>query len=259
MCPRTILSHDSLKAMNEMLLWPDRVRTGRRLFMLAMAARCRDKVRALAPKIDGEDYARDLRVGFVSGVDSDSMVAIYFEDKKRRLREKDAADAVLIVSALSNSPKFVFVLQQYGPWPASMLPVKLEPEEAKVIRRNVREDELNGIRRRILEKRIVIETELRNAGAPKVNIADGDNHVGLEAHDDIGFAVLRKEFGFHGKQESHWRPAIRSLKAEMPRLLAIFLEYIKTGKSELFDGEEDEPITAKKYSSGVGFQAKIIK
>ena len=59
--------------------------------------------------------------------------------------------------------------------------------------------------------------------------------AGMTVMDDLGFAVLRAEFGLGGKQQAHWRPAAKEMQASIRGLTSKFVEFVLTGKENLFD------------------------
>lgn len=259
MTPRTIITEEMAQTMNRIAVWKERYREGRKLLMIELADRCRELVQQKAPRIDDKDYARDLQIGYVTGVEDDiDMVAIYFKDVSRKFVVKEEDTSVLVIGPAKNSPTYVYVLREYGPWPADMLPIVLEDKDATVIVRKARSDEINRLRSRISSRRVEIEGRLRSAGAKDVDFSGEKKAEGLEVHDDVGYSVLRKEFGFDGKQEAHWRPAIKMLKSELQVMLKDLVEYIN-GKDNAFYGAEHKDISKDEFFRGKWFQDKLFK
>lgn len=261
--PAIYPSRATIKAMNLAAKMPGRVDRGRELFLMAMANLFRKEVQRKAPKVDiggtETDYARDLKIAIVSGVRDSESVAIYFENADAELTEDRAGNTALFVRATSGSPKWVNVLVRFGPWPASMLPVKVKDEEAKIIARKARPDELKALSARLYARRQEIEGLLARAGADDPKVVQSDRAVGVVIREDVGYNVLRKEFGFDGdKQEAHWRPAMNVLKDAIPVLMRRFNKYLMTGRESVFElpGEILE-ISAGQLKGAEPFQKEL--
>lgn len=219
---------------------PKRLEKGRLLFLLSVVGVVRDEVVRLAPEIEVGNkmlpYAEYLRIGIVDGTSDEQAVAIYFENDKLVLDTDTMDGKALYFQATERSPKWVNVLMVYGPWPSHMVPVPSAELHARVISRNAREDELKALADRIYVRRGDIESDLRRAGATDVRIDKTSNAVGIVVHEDVGYNILRTEFGYNGTQQvAHWRPALRKIKEEMPRLMQNYLNYLKTGRESAFD------------------------
>jgi hypothetical protein len=238
--PAIYPSFDSVKDMNIATQMPTRVDRGRVLFLLAMANLLRKEVQKRAPKIDiggkETDYSKQLRIALLGGVKDSDAVAIYFEHAVAELTEKRMGDTALFIRAKSGSPEWVNVLVRFGPWPANMLPLKVEEKDAKIIARKARPDELKALSTRLYTRRQEIEGLLARAGATGAKVVQSDLAVGVVIREDVGYNVLRKEFGFDGdKQEAHWRPALKVLKDAIPFLIRRFNKYLMTGQEGVFE------------------------
>jgi len=220
--------------------FPQRMEKGRELFLLAMAEQVRSEVQRFAPEIKfGESeipYAQDLRIAIVDGADNDmESVAIYFEGKEVALTAETADGKALFFRPKQGSPKWVDVLMMYGPWPSYMVPVDVKEGDAVVVSRNARPDELNRLADRIYVRRGGIESALRKAGAAKVTIDKTDKAVGIVVNEDVGYNILKVEFGYDdSKSVAHWRPALKSIKEKVPGLMNRYIKYLITGKETVF-------------------------
>lgn len=242
---------------------PERVDRGRELFLLEMARILVERVRALAPEIrtNGvmQKYAEDLRIGILDGGQDEDAVAIYFEGKWSRVSEGAKGNTVLYVQPHKGSPKWVEVLRKYGPWPASLLPVPLATGDARVISRNMRPDEAKAFASRLGKAADAIVKELLAAGAKDPKMEQTNYGVGVVTKEDIGYAVLRREFGFDGEQPvSHWRPAIKETMDAVPGVMEKFNQYMLTGRENVFSLPDDvSNVTEKKAQEGAQF-AKVL-
>lgn len=254
--PAIYLTNKTAKVMTDIRNnWPKRVEEGRKIFLVQLSDYVRNEIVKKAPEINGQNYARDLKIGFVSGVDDNDVVAIYFDDVSRKFKVDEKKNVVLMIGAHNKSPKYVYVLEDYGPWPSHILPIRLEEGDAKIVARNVRNDEMRSLESRIFSNKIEIENKLRAAGAKEVKIVVSKNAEGIEVHDDVGYTVLRKEFGFDGQQEPHWRPALKKIKTIVKKLLDNYLYYIMTGRvAEIPDVDDISKNVLKK---GEWFQNKL--
>ena len=242
---------------------PERLDRGRQLFLLGMAEILRREVQARAPKIkigsEEMDYAKDLKIAIVDGVKDADAVAVYFEASTTKLTVKRIEETVLFFRPVQDSPEWVDVLRLYGPWPAFMVPVVVEEGDAKVISRKARQDEVQEFADRIWERRSEIETKLERAGADNPQIESTDKAVGIVVLEDVGYNVLRKEFGFDGeKQEAHWRPALNALKDEAPLVMEQMIRYLLTGQEAVFQLSGDYvDISVTNFKQGIKFQNEL--
>ena len=151
------------------------------------------------------------------------------------------------------------VLATYGPWPAFMVPVKVSKGDAVIISRKARQDEVEAFAERIYSRRGQIERKLRGAGAEDPQIESTENAVGVVVLEDVGYNVLRKEFGFDGEQqESHWRPALNVLKDEAPLVMKQMMGYLLTGHESVFQLSGDyAEISKSQFKQGVWFQNEL--
>jgi len=79
-------------------------------------------------------------------------------------------------------------------------------------------------------------------------------------HEDIGYNVLRREFGMDGqREEAHWRPAIKNTKEYAGTIgMAKVVKYIETGDKKIFDlPEKTDKISASVLKKGSGFEKEL--
>lgn len=262
--PAIYFDRNSIRNMNELKFqMPKRLPRGRELFLLEIASILREEVKNKAPEviIGGEevDYAKDLRITILNGVDDMEAVAIYFDTVFVKLNNRNVDSTVLFISSIGGSPKWVSVLAKYGPWPANILPISVGKRDGRVVSRRARPDEMKALSERILGSRGEIENELRGAGAPQYVIGNPGHGVGMAVNEDIGFNVLRVEFGYNGEaQRSHWRPALKAVKDRIPKVGDKFIKYIMTGKESIFDLPKDiEDVNKAKIMEGAKFTKTI--
>lgn len=239
---------------------PKRLVRGRTLFLLAMAETVRQEVVRRAPNVEmgGQmfPYAEHLRIGIVDGAsDDEEAVAIYFENQSLVLDAGNMDGKALYFQPTARSPKWVNVLMVYGPWPSHMVPVPSAELHSKVISRNAREDEMKALSDRIYVQRGQIESDLRRAGATKVTIDKTSNAVGIVVREDVGYNILRSEFGYSGSEKvAHWRPALKGIKDAMPDLMGRYLKYLKTGRESVFDLPKNaQDVRAEMLNKGAKF------
>lgn len=252
--------HDMVKTLNLMnQKFPKRIDRGRELFLLEMAKILREEVRTTAPEIeiggDMVNYAEKLRIGILGEDNEEDMVFLYVEGATAKVTEDSQHHTVLYVQPYSTSPKWMDVLMKFGPWPAAMMPVAVKASEGRLVSRKARPDEINALSVRIYERKEAIEALLKEAGAENPRIGESGNGVGVVVHEDLGYNVLRKEFGYDGEeQKAHWRPAMKAMKAQIPLVMNKFVRYLMTGRESVFDLPDDaKDATTVKFKEGARF------
>lgn len=243
---------------------PERVERGRGLFLRMMAGFLRRRLQQRAPDVTlhgkERDYAEDLRIAVVSGAPDDmDVLAIYLDSTTAVLSEGEAGRTALYVLPHRQSPGWVTVLTKWGPWPAELLPVRVETKHAKVISRSARPDELRELTARLGRRRAEILRELQDAGADNPRLERTAYGVGTVVRQDIAHAILRREFGMDGAQPAaHWRPALRETVAAVPDAMARFNRYVVTGREDAFLlPEVDDQITISQLHDGDPFAREI--
>lgn len=237
--PAIFLTKESVKLANELdKEIPQRVERGMQLFLLAAAKILREAVVAKAPTIPSVGYyAEDLEVVMVEGVPSTEAVALLYKSKPRKLNiELDGRKTALLFVPRERSPKWVSVLGRYQPWPSYMVPTMPTAADAQVIARQITAREDQDLRDRIMTNRRKIEFELDDAGLRnnkvKTTTTPSDS---VDVVDDIGYSVLRAEFGYGGPPTPHWRPAMSLLASRYKELKEAYVKFVLTGNENVFD------------------------
>jgi len=232
--PYVNFTSEGAKALNEWKSeYPKRMAKGRLLMLLSMADFVIHEVQMKAPVIDGYDYAKDLVVVGVEGTDMDA-VAIVLKSTTRKLIKREAKDSILYLKPVEGSPRWVYVLMKYNPWPASLLPVGIAKSDAMVIRRKVSSGEIGKLSARIMSVSSTIESEMSRAGMP-IKLERNDNVTVDNMHDDILFSIQRKEYGIKDGVAAHWRPALHALKGEFFNFQKRYVKYVQTGSLTAFN------------------------
>lgn len=257
-------SEKTIKLMKEIKTeWPKRLSEARGLFLLDVGSYMMERVVKLAPDIEigGEPtkYAEDLRVGLLDEGSDYDVIAIYVDGKTAEITQDDKGQTVLYFRVHNGSPGWIPILVKYGPWPADMVPIEVFANQAKVISRKAREDELVALAERIYKQRRQIELELLQAGARSPHVGYTEHGMGLMAHVDLGYNVLRKEFGLDGEgQFPHWRPAFEDTKKYAHECMGKVVEYVETGNKSVFDLPDNyDKIDPSVIRDGEGFSKEI--
>ena len=215
--------------------FPERIPEGMKLATLEMAYILRAYVRARAPQIEGVDYAKDLEVVSVTG--GNIGAAVIYTNEKGTL-DSAADDKIVYIGTRGNSaPEWVFALKKYQPWPANMIPAEL-PDSVRLVTRTVGKGEVSRLKDRILSNSSRIERDVRNANGPPIRIGDSVQSD-AETYEDLGFLVLRTEFGYGRPGVSHWRPAVVEALKQINDVAKKFEKYIMTGNPGVFTAQSD--------------------
>lgn len=257
-------SEKTIRLMREIETeWPKRLRMARGFFLLDVGGYMMGRVMELAPEIEiggeSKEYAKDLRIGLLEEGSDEDVIAIYLDGKTAEITKDDKGKTVLYFRAHNGSPDWVSVLIRYGPWPAEMVPVKVFTNQAKVVSRKARADELDALVGRIYSQSSEIENALVQAGANSPHVGYTDYGIGLMAHVDLGYNVLRKEFGLDGEGNfPHWRPAFEDTKKYAGECMRKVVKYIETGDDEVFDLPDNyDRIDPSVVRDGEGFSREI--
>ncbi len=252
---------DTIKNIGQMIQWPMRAEKARQLFLLDLSAFLVEKLEEKGGRIkfnDEEiDYEKNMHIGILEEEKGFDSVAMWLDEKKFKINEKTADNNALYFRVKDTSPDWVWALVENNPWPATMVPVPVSASDATVISRNIRKDERERLEASIMERKSDIEADFESKGM-SVKIGSSVLH-GIDAYEDIGFNVLRKELGMDGtKQQAHWRPALKEMEKYVPELLRRVNEYMLTGNESLFNLPKDvESVDVKSFKSGEGFMKEI--
>lgn len=254
---------ETVRTMKDMQKWPDRMDRAMLLFMLDVSNYLRKILVDLAPDVQVEgkekNYAEDLRIAILEQGEGHASIALYFEGSQSVLTEEKLDQTVLYFRSTPMSPDWVQVLTRYGPWPADMVPVQVKRGEAKVISRRARPDEMVFLADRILMNEREIVHLLRQMGASNVSIEPSGKAAGTVVHDDIGYNVLRREFGWDGqKQVAHWRPAFKKTNDYIKKSMRKMVKYVMTGREDVFNlPVEVGRVDMATFKQGEGFMKEI--
>jgi hypothetical protein len=173
----------------------------------------------------------------VEGVPSEEAVALLYKNKPRKLNsEVDGRKTALVFIPRERSPKWVRVLGRYQPWPSYMVPTMPTSADAQVIARQITAREDQDLRDKIMNNRRRIEFELSDAGLRQSKIKTTTTPSdSVDVVDDIGYAVLRAEFGYGGPATPHWRPAMSLLAGQYRELKEAYVKFVLTGNENVFD------------------------
>ena len=258
------LDKESLKLMDDMKRkWPKRLEEARVFFLLDVAKYMLKAVQEHNVSIDsgGEPwkYADDLMLGVLDSGEGQDVVAIYLDGATAKITNESAENTVIYFQVHRGSPEWVNVLREFSPWPAHMIPVKVKTSDAKAISRIARQDEIRELSRRIFMHKNVIESSFAKAGIRGVHIGSTDYGIGLSTHEDLGYNVLRREFGMDGyKKEAHWRPAFAKTKKYAEQCMEKVVVYVTTGKNVFDLPENADRIGTDVIKEGSGFEKKIV-
>lgn len=237
--PSIYLTEDAVKLANEIANeMPQRVNHGMELFLLGAAKILQEGVKARGPNIDGVGYyAEDLEVVLIEGMGGEVGISLLYKNKPRKLNiETEGRRTALLFKPNERSPKWVRTLARYQPWPSYMVPTMPMKSDAQVIARTITEKEDQDLRDRIMANRRRIEFDLKDAGlkenAVRTSTKPSDS---VDVIDDIGYAVLRAEFGYGGPVLPHWRPALAQMASAYEDLQRAFIDYVQTGRDNGFD------------------------
>ena len=253
-------TQEGARNANKFLKYGDRLERGRRLVLVMAAEMLVEEIQSKAPDIDGYEYANDLEVMILYSGDGEwtEGVTITHPGQSRELTD-DESDTVLFISPAPRSPAYVSVLQKYGPWPAPLMPVKLEPGQARVVSRRVSPSEAAYFTRNIEGKKRRIEDDLRRSGLQDASITQDNQGSGTIVYSDLGFEVLRYEFGIHQKQIRHWEPALRSLQIRMRDLGKKFVDFVSTGNEGVFSVARHDKVSLRALSDIQRFQDLVVR
>jgi hypothetical protein len=241
---------------------PERMVKGRLYFLMFISERFKKRLEQNAPDIkmgsDEYPYAKDLRIAILKGAEVAEAVAVYVDSQEVPLVDADGGKALYFL-AKQGSPEWVQTMMVYGPWPDYMIPIKPAPNEATVITRDARPDELQALEERIMKARKEIEAELKSQGAPEPSFDRSDNASGVVVKEDIGYNILRKEFGLDGEAGvAHWRPAFKGIQQDNLEAMKLYLKYLQTGREGVWGlNESFDEATASDYKKAAKFSAVL--
>lgn len=138
----------------------------------------------------------------------------------RRVDEEEIDKELTVVDVVPKvGEDWLRVLQTTSPWPMTMLPIRPSRDQAELVAKMVREDEMERLRRDkapILEKVLSV---LRSYGIdPTIDTDD----VEVEIVVDTNWEAIRAEFGLDGfRRVPVWQPALRAVMREKQRTVQV--------------------------------------
>jgi len=167
-------------------------------------------------------YRKSLRIVHLGGSTRDvQQYAVYSTLPRRTVRESHT-EVILYVRAKSRMkrvPPAVLILEKYSPWTLSLLPFVPEGRLAEVVSRRVRPAEVRAVEDRLKSDGRKWKRELDRAGYREDDKRKEKLRRSIRTVPDLAFEALRLEFGLNGgKTNPHWRPSIRELTMELPKI-----------------------------------------
>lgn len=263
------LTRQSKRLLKSMESWPEREPEAEALAIGDVAAVLLRLVRASAPNVNDEDYAKDLEAVFVPG--DPPMAGVVHPGKVKVLEQDESRTSLTYIipgkkgSAPTQSKKgapkasaWVEVLARYNPWPFTMIPPGVD-ENARLVVRKASLAEINRATMRLKGVTPKIQSELRGAGAPDIQLGRAVNGAaGSTVQVDLSFSVLRTEFGYNEPQRAHWRPALGALQSELSPVQRAFVAYVLHGRKSAFSVHAREvPAKVLADADKSGFGAKV--
>jgi hypothetical protein len=249
--------------LNDIGNWKSRMIRAKELYVLDIVRFMRERLINAAPDIliggKMKNYAKDLQVGLLDTGDDETVVCLFLRDYVTKLTDSESPNTVLYFNAVGGSPPWVRVLERHSPWPADSIPLPIEKGVAKVISRLARGDEMRAIRERLDGKSSEIESEMAQYGAKEARVKLTMNGKDIDVHVDIGFNILRKEFGWDGAdQVSHWRPVFKEVRRYAKKSIAKVAKFIQTGDESIFDlPDKLDSVTMNDKRNGAVFEKAI--
>lgn len=181
-----------------------------------------DIVRMAPGDIPGYPGMLALRRVTVKGVDQTIGILAPGYKFSTKLRQEDAETTLLFIKAnkkmdlASGEPRFVSeaacVLSKHSPWTVGTLPYEPDRRAASIRAIRVTPAEVKKIEAMRQKELPAIQQRLQKAGVKQMRSAG--ERIERRVTKDLGFEVLRREFGIQAKPSAHWRPAIRAARTE---------------------------------------------
>lgn len=211
-----------------------------------------------APDIDGYKYADELEMMLMP---TSSSVETFLVYKNREVDVGSVDSGAFYFYGDTKKYPYLAVLNKYQPLPSSYVTFEL-PKTISCTFRKITEQERASLEYRTNANLNRINRELVATGAP-FRIEYGQGGKG-KTREDMGFNVLRSEYGYNAKQESHWRPAIKGLSVYMPKLGVKMQKYMLTGNKNVFDIDDYETASqteieryGEKFSDMIGKSLRL--
>lgn len=178
-----------------------------------------DEISGTAPR-DIAGYPRMLSLRRVQIPQIDEAIGILAPGYKasQRLKRADAATTLLFITPRrvvvgterTADPKAA-ILGRHSPWTMTTLPFEPDRRIASITSRRVSEREVTKVEAMRRKDLPAITKQLADLGAP---VRKNKLLLSRRVSRDIGFEVLRREFGIGARHHAHWRPALRRARGQ---------------------------------------------
>jgi hypothetical protein len=180
-------------------------------------------IERMAPTdVPGYPRMLELRGMHVRGVDSTVAILAPGYSFASKLHQRDAEHTLLFVKAARRTdPKTggrkvvsqaAVVLANHSPWTMATLP--FEPNRKIASVRAIRVTKIEVAKIEALRKKELpgVQQQLHRLGITRLR--GSADKIERKVTRDVGFEVLRREFGIHAKSQPHWRPALQAARTE---------------------------------------------
>jgi len=173
---------------------------------------------------DVPGYPGMLHLRKVNVKGADQVIGILAPGYKfaSKLKQEDAAVTLLFVKAAkkvdmaSGERRLVDeaagILAKHSPWTMDTLPYEPNRRVASIRAIRATAAEVKKIEVERQKELPAVQKQLQKAGIKQFRAAK--ERFGRKVTRDIGFEVLRREFGIQSKTSAHWRPAIKAARTE---------------------------------------------
>jgi hypothetical protein len=211
----------SKKLIEGMAKFESRWAEGLKKFTFAFVNAVKKEVESAGRALPDVDYSKLEVLWF-----GDELgFGIVLPESMKDLEPDELKSRAFVVQPKKDDPKLE-ILQRYSPWPASLLPFVPSEAEAILVARKVSDAELSA-RETELKSDSELQTDLSGVG---LTLSQRNRStLGVKVYEDVGWLVLRAEFGLSGMQQvKHWRPALslRSDERFMKSIADGFFEHV---------------------------------
>lgn len=185
----------------------DRAQKAANQSALAQAIALKEEILSRIPAKDAYAKYRDqlkVKVCKIGNVDT-AIVTL----EVRTVPEEEANKKLTVVYIVPKvSEAFLQLIAEHNPWPLEWLPYKPKKDEAVVVSRRIREDEMAAVKERIDRVYKGVMTGIKEYG---IEVEQSKNRK-LYLTVDTAWEALRAEFGLDGQNEVPvWRPAVNAV------------------------------------------------
>jgi len=179
-----------------------------------------DVVRMAPSDVPGYPDMLELRKINVKGVDSAVGIIAPGYKFASRIKSGDETVTLLFVKAVKRVDRLTGermvvseaagLLAKHSPWTVETLPFEPERSIASIRAIRVNEREVKKIGEMRQKELAMVRQQLRRLGVSRMRT--GKERIGRKVTRDIGFEVLRREFGIQTRAKAHWRPALSAAR-----------------------------------------------